>query len=301
MAFDKEALAKEVAQKLLAEGAEHHDVDEVLDAVRRNFIEGKRDAVRAEIQQDLVEPDAREQETTSLEASEALMQEIIRDARSICGTSVSATMWARREPGYQGGSSGFKQVPDKRLRGIGGAFIEKSLPFASFALGLQGTSQLGWDKLFASQGVSTAVTVAPVKHDANGSWTVPLSKFTRNPSDTEPAYQLIYMVMGNEHQVYPDPTTKRSGNNFCGCVILTKKKAEQTLDEIRRNPRFAREIFRRMEPELLQEQEVSKMPADTNIAIIADPDSSFEWEEVRGRARKRKNVKRECIVQVPTA
>jgi hypothetical protein len=77
MVFDQEALAKEVAQKLLAEGAGEDEVDKVLDAVRRAFVEGKRTEVRTAIQQDLVEPDVREREAASLEASEALMQEII--------------------------------------------------------------------------------------------------------------------------------------------------------------------------------------------------------------------------------
>lgn len=298
METDKNIIAENIAEKLLAEGLDASSIDEVL-RIAKDITVAR---TQTEIREDVSEILNKDQTAEIRETDEEIFSEITSQGRSLCSTSVSRKVWTERNPkAYpNGGNSGFQQVGDERLpkgdviRNLFGA-VMMSVPSR---LGMISLDQRTWQKLYADSGITSAVTIAPLEYAAQKP--VPLSRITGNSSDTAQLFTLSYLVMGNNLE-YADPTTGRSGNHFMGNVFLPRELAEKALIHIQKNPTLAREIFRKMEPEIISEQENIKhfpLPADTKMAVIPlNSKDAFEYE-IKGNRKVIKGIRNECIVNI---
>ncbi len=83
----------------------------------------------------------------------------------------------------------------------------------------------------------------------------PFKFFNEKAAGTEQAYRLSLIVIDTEGAPYIDPTTKRHGCAFDGSIVLPKSLAEKALETIRKNPGFAKELFTKLDPEMMASQE----------------------------------------------
>ncbi len=297
----KDKIAKRLAEQLIQEGIVKPDeVDECL-ALTKEALVKQMGETRKSTTQLLSEP------AEAVENKESLINDIYERGRSLCQAGVSRTVWTKRNAKRypNGGNSGFQALADERIRQAGfndAVFQPQAIKPLQWKFGFTGgINQKCWNRLTTKDGISSLVALVDVTD--NSEKPIPLSRFTKKTEDNVPAYQLLYFVMGNEKQHYNDTVTNRYGNYFLGSIFLTRELGERAIQEIQQDPQIAREIVRKFEPDVLEEQEsidINPMPDDTKLAVIplGKHDEALEYEEGTGRAKKPIGIKKDYVVEV---
>lgn len=121
---------------------------------------------------------------------------------------------------------------------------------------------------------------------------VTMRSFTNNPSDSEQAYRITYVVTGSKGQEYQD-YSGRTGNQFIGSIMLPRSLAQQAFSQIEKDPILVRSMFRRFEPDVMQEQE-QYMPNKNKTFVLPEGvgENAYDIEGGQVKAIKPEYVKK---------
>lgn len=150
-------------------------------------------------------------------------------------------------------NSGFQTVVDERDVGtLRDSTTKTGYTFETLNLrGLMNKSEL-----------TTAIAIEKLKeHHTSDQKVIPLSKYTGDESDTEPAYRITYVIdtldptknPPKEYQ-YRDPATNRHGNQLIATIHAPKDVAEKAFTTMQIDRSTALKILERFDPEFIADQ-----------------------------------------------
>ena len=165
-----------------------------------------------------------------------------------------------KERGERKGSAGHDIFGDSRLP------AEQAFPEGVGALsrGL-GLESLYVPKQMLQYGAQSMLSIAPVlappkdKDKDKDSWkAVPLSAFTGDSNDTDPAYQLVYFVRAPERhekemQAFKAPVVGHDAFLLVS-IVLPRELATLAFEQISDDPTLLRRLLKYVDPDLVEDQ-----------------------------------------------
>ncbi len=224
-----------------------------------------------------------------------ILEGVGKRGRSLVYTSVSIKFGPSR-----GVTSGFQPIIDKKEAGSDSNDLLKRLNKLA-SLTNEGVGKLSgrytgrFFTMMAEADITAAITIMPLTEktptyetveETKGVWPfrktekvdrqtgihekqIAIGELNGNNEDDEEAYTIVYFVKGTDKNGYLEPDGNRMGNMFSADIILPKSVAQKAFLQIQKNPEFAKEILKKLDPELMQIQE-DIMPKAKKVFILPE-------------------------------